>query len=139
MGGVWPLYAELRDLFHDRGLDTSGAIPSSCLSHHQEAPWRCIFLEYLLPFVQVPAFVLQSRFDASNVREMQSNTGLAHLGRGIATRLELALKASTSPHAVFLDSCFHHCMSWGQIRAENGVSQPEAFVSWWSQLRNHGK
>lgn len=38
---------------------------------HPGAAWRCYFLEHLLPFVSVPAFVAQSRFDSSNVEDAE--------------------------------------------------------------------
>jgi len=132
--GIWPLDAELRRAFEERGLAQAGVVPTVCLERHPGNAWRCLFLEYLLPFVGVPAFVLQSRFDSSNVRGLGDPAGLEALGVGIAWRLEAALEAH-SQHGLFLDSCFHHCMTWGDIKDEAGLSQPAAFLAWWQRAR----
>jgi len=133
--GIWPIDTHLQLAIRDHGSVLAGSMPADCLLHHQDAPWRCAFLEHLLPFVAVPSFVLQSRFDASNVREAEDGASLRKLGEATSWRLDAALAARPGVHGLFLDSCFHHCMSWGQIAAgalgEDGPTQPEAFAAWW--------
>jgi len=130
--GVWSLDAELRHVFETRGLGEAGAFPTACLKHHAEAPWRCLFLEYLLAFVKVPAFVLQSRVDSSNVHSVDDFSSLQLLARGVDWRLQEAIGTGSGLHGAFLDSCFHHCMSWGHIAASGGDTQPDAFATWWA-------
>lgn len=138
--GIWHADGELVRLFKERGLQAAGSIPSACLAAYESTPWRCFFLEYLLPFIEAPAFVLQSRFDSSNVRDVERLEDLEAFGNGVAWRLTRAIESDTtysdkligrrrSPHGLFLDECFHHCMTWGQLKA-SGASQPEAFISW---------
>jgi len=135
--GVWALHEQLQRVFGERGLETSGALPAECFRFHASAPWRCFFLEFLLPFVKVPAFVLQSRFDSSNVRSIDSRKGLEALGAGLEWRVTEALKGGPQRHGFFLDSCFHHCMDWGQIVAADGKTQPEAFGVWRRHQAHH--
>lgn len=133
--GIWPLDVQLRRAFAQHGLEHSGALPADCLAAHADAPWRCIFLEHLLPFVHMPAFVLQSRFDSSNVKDVEASAGLQELGEAVTWRLDNALAQPETAHGLFLDSCFHHCMNWGQIVAgageDDGPTQVEAFAAWW--------
>jgi len=135
--GIWPLHTQLRQAFAGHRLEHEArVVPRACLEAHADAPWRCFFLEHLLPHMQVPAFVLQSRYDSSNVRDVAEAEGLAALGDGVAWRLDQALSHRREFHGVFLDSCFHHCMSWGQLAAGSGhggrgATQPEAFAAWW--------
>merc|ERR1712196_400953 len=68
---IWPLHQQLRIIFEQFGL--TAAIPESCLKLHvQTGAWRCFFLEHLLPAIAetTPVFVLQPRFDSSNIREL---------------------------------------------------------------------
>lgn len=137
--GLWPMDAQVKLIFEGHGVASAGAVPQDCLRAHPGAAWRCYFLEHLLPFVSVPAFVAQSRFDSSNVEDRGVEDGLEALSDAMAWRLDVAAHQGSEHHALFLDSCFHHCMSWGQIHAgpggeTSGPTQPEAFSAWWWDL-----
>eukprot|EP00931_Biecheleriopsis_adriatica_P059201 TRINITY_DN35389_c0_g1_i1.p1 TRINITY_DN35389_c0_g1~~TRINITY_DN35389_c0_g1_i1.p1 ORF type:complete len:631 (-),score=137.02 TRINITY_DN35389_c0_g1_i1:64-1956(-) len=140
---AWPMDAELRRAVAGGDYLRAGALPASCLRSHSEEPWRCLFLEHLLPFVEVPCFVLQSRFDSSLIRSLEPGQGIELVGDAIAWRLHAALNRSEADHALFLDSCFHHCRSWGEISGRlsslaSEQTQPEAFLMWWQSLLQAG-
>mmetsp|Transcript_22752 Transcript_22752/g.72023 ORF Transcript_22752/g.72023 Transcript_22752/m.72023 type:complete len:649 (-) Transcript_22752:46-1992(-) len=139
---IWPVDAELRRAFAERNLEAAGALPPPCVARYAGAAWKCMFLEHLLPVMEVPAFILQSRFDSSNVRGIDNASSLEAFGASVAWRMARALEESDGRHALFLDSCFHHCMSWGGIFAkslaalhEAPVAQPAAFAAWWHHQR----
>lgn len=123
---IWPLHEQLRMIFDTFGV--MGAIPGRCLERHGHAePWRCFFLEHLLPVLaeSTPVFVLQSRFDSSNVKALHWKGCLGAFGAEVERRLLLP-GHTKAPVGVFLDACFHHGMRWSEIGID-GSTQPQAF------------
>merc|ERR1712205_12897 len=105
-----------------------GAMPQRCIERHgQSGPWRCFFLEHLLPTIAqtMPVFVLQPRFDSSNVRLHDWRDCMGAYGLEVERRLKLN-ESTKAPVGVFLDACFHHGRKWSEIEIGD-VSQPQAF------------
>jgi len=81
----------------------------------------------------IPVFVLQSRFDSSNIRRLQWG-GIRDFGHEVTRRLNASEGQFVSsrrsddmvPQGLFLDACFHHCMKWSEISID-GISAPVAF------------
>eukprot|EP00927_Polykrikos_kofoidii_P032667 TRINITY_DN27760_c0_g1_i1.p1 TRINITY_DN27760_c0_g1~~TRINITY_DN27760_c0_g1_i1.p1 ORF type:complete len:572 (-),score=70.53 TRINITY_DN27760_c0_g1_i1:303-1808(-) len=88
---VWSLDVGIREVFDMVGLGAnfSGVVFEACLGHHRSAPWRCVFLEHLLPFVShsFPTFVLQSRVDTSNIRSLANHTSIEIFSQAIGARI----------------------------------------------------
>lgn len=147
---IWPLHQQLRMIFEKFGVTAS--IPERCIEIHSHAgAWRCFFLEHLLPVVAetIPVFVLQSRFDSSNIMDLEW-TGIEGFGNEVAKRLSLAesfvrepKKGRRPPIGLYLDACFHHCMKWDSNIRISGQTQPEAFAKFmhaaekWHARRTH--
>merc|ERR1712139_193764 len=99
--------------------------------------------EHLLPVIAetMPVFVLQSRFDSSNVRNL-GWTDIEFFGSEVERRLATAeddlrddrAEDERAPFGIFLDACFHHCMKWDSPISIDGSSQPVAFSKFMSAV-----
>lgn len=112
--------------------------------------WKCMFAEHVSPYVHTPMFVLQSEYDAwqtSHVLTPPASPALTPddddngqdinmLGRNITSRLESNLFHVHPKSGGFIDSCHHHCGSWGQLIID-GDNVAQAFGRWYSSLDYH--
>merc|ERR1712232_347554 len=137
---AWRLDTQLRAMFSTAALNGVGsAVPEACLASHKAEPWRCVFLEHLLPLVadRFPTFILQSRFDPSNIRSLVDPTSVLAFGDTVETRLRRAVALvdnASFPPGFFLDSCFHHCMRWAELTID-GETPATLFASWFASVR----
>ena len=107
---------------------------NDCKLHNLDHPYRCIFSQYMSQHIAVPMFALQSRFDAwqipciasvVNASNNQNYDYINHFGQTFVQKLETSF-LKHSRNGVFLDSCYHHCGEWDQIKID-GMQQADAF------------
>lgn len=72
-------------------------------------------------------FILQSLADAWQLGSNFDEKALAALSDRMHTVTEVAIKG---PHGGAIDSCFHHCLQWGNIRL-GGETNSAAFRRWY--------
>jgi len=115
----------------EQNNSTSG-VNQKCIEGHQDEEWRCIFAEHTAPFLTTPVFPLQSRFDSwQTAYDLNSNdvAKINEFGSNMTTVIFDNLLANPM-HGIFLDSCYHHCGSWGSIVID-GLNQAQAFQAWY--------
>jgi hypothetical protein len=136
--------------------NASAGLPPACVAARGQ---KCLFAEHVIPFLKTPLFAINSEYDASMAVGQYLNaagepagnvscpewcaptrsptTGpcaaaacvgtMNTFGTYIKTTLTQLL---TSPHGMFLDSCYRHC---GQLTEQLGVgslSPLTAFQHW---------
>lgn len=134
----------MKNVFHF--MNISAGAPRSCLARHKTDPSKCIFAENILPTIKTPLFALQPLFDHWQLWHVHGQPGnitdVQHFGDEIFTKMSRILNSSTSPgHAVFFDSCAHHCMGcshsdvdlWNgmEVRTPSGMNLATAFSEWY--------
>eukprot|EP01041_Mallomonas_annulata_P012987 gene12987-27411_t len=128
---------------------------------------RCVFAQYLLPFIRTPVFLMQSRFDSWhlwNILGHPHNVSLVNdYGRHLSSTLISAVnrrrqnmsqqsisQQQQQQHGVFLDACTHHCMMcqfndmedvWNgrAVLSKDGrLSPARAFAQWrWHRINEN--
>lgn len=137
----------MKNVFHF--MNISAGVPHKCLLHHKNNPAKCIFAENILPTIQTPLFAIQPLYDHWQLNHIQGNpqniTDVNKFGMNLFTQMTKILNSSTvgAGHAVFFDSCAHHCMGcshqgvdlWNgkQIMTGNGINLAEAFSEWYQK------
>jgi len=109
---------------------TSG-LNADCVAAYASKPsesWKCYFAQYTSPFIRTPIFALQSRFDAWQIPEILGSRD-ANLINVFGQNLTVTVinNLLNRPRAgVWLDSCYHHCGGWPNIKIGN-EDMPTAF------------
>merc|ERR1712187_664702 len=117
--------------------------------------FRCLFAEHLMRFIKTPVFALQSKFDISmnngsyaiwdatgdNILKTGTfswgdagsvNTFGRHFTEAVKQNLGL-IREKEKGHAVWLDSCAHHCGFFGNISItvnDVTLTAPAAMDKW---------
>ena len=111
-------------------MNVTASLDQSCLAHYapQMVPWKCMFAQYVLPFVETPVFMLQTIYDSWQMEQILVHEGYEEPVREFA---QLAFTATQSVnsydwHGGWLTGCYKHCGLWSEIVID-GVNTPEAF------------
>lgn len=104
-------------------------------SYPDEEKWKCFFAEYVAPFISTPIYAIQSKFDTWQVYNVVLNDGIYEVnsfGDDFMARLKDSLLVSNK-NSGFIDSCFHHCGPWRNIRIEK-KTWAEGFRDWYENI-----
>ncbi|ETO07801.1 hypothetical protein RFI_29589 [Reticulomyxa filosa] len=120
----------------------TGGVNQNCIAAHIKTgnTWQCMFAQANAPFIEVPVFALQSRFDSWQLTYILGNTNNATLINEYGTNFtrifnQTYLQTNLSLHGGFVpvffpftfifisnictcvlfDSCYHHCEEWDDI------------------------
>ena len=115
--------------------NSSAGVQRECLAHYEPSGegWRCNFAQYTASFAKAPLFARQSTYDAwqsGNILGSKAPGPMNAFGANLTRLIEGSLLRQKQ-HAVFLDSCFHHCALWDQIRID-GQLVHQAFWAWYN-------
>jgi len=144
--------AHMRDV--SELMNISAGVPSLCRHQYKTdmARTRCLFAENLLPFIETPIFMLQSKYDHWMIWNVIGDPSVVELvnqfGNNVTRLMKTALikKNKVKSHAIFIDSCTHHCYScsaaeeviWHghSILSHELITPSEAFSEWHRTLLN---
>lgn len=133
-------------------FDTSGVCSSECLQVFADAPWKCTFGEYRMPFLKTPYLMAASQFDGWQIsNEVLGYNGIVAdptldagelayvLELGNETRAQVSLlpgEAGAKKSSVFSIACYSHHVSekikFSTEVSMNQVSQSDALY-WFLQ------
>ena len=130
-------------------MNTSAGLNQDCVAAKASggasvdaATYLCQFAEHTSVFTHTPLFALQSEYDSWQTGHVlyYPNTGadVAALGRNLTQRITANLLGPHPRSGVFLDSCWHHCGMWDQIRID-GELVSTAFQKWYEGLGARGE
>ena len=133
--------------------NVSASLPPACVA---KLGYRCLFANYLMPFVRTPTFAVNSRFDASMAPGMYEGGSEAYtceeymkdinkcnaskmnaFGGLIENQMQSLLKP---PHGAFLHSCYRHCGGTTDQLSIGSLTALQAFKVWYEggDLPNKG-
>ena len=125
-------------------MGCSASINARCLSHYGEGGgWRCMLGALAAPFVQLPLFVLNSKYDTWQEVAILgldcapptcASARQERFWVGYGQAMVAAVDALPARHAAFLMNCPAHCQTgtggdWGARRVGN--TSNAAAVAWW--------
>ena len=131
-------------------MNATAGINQDCVNAHNTGPphdpdtpaYLCIFAEHTSPFTHTPLFPLQSEYDSWQTGHVlyYPNTGkdVQVLGNNLTKRITADLFGPHPQSGAFLDSCWHHCGMWNQIRID-GELVSTAFAKWYDGLGPAGE
>ena len=114
---------EMEDAYEN--FDTSGVVDAACEEAFPDAPWKCTFGEYRMPFLKTPYLLVASQFDGWQIsnsilgyngivadpvldaNETAYADALADTTRGLVAALP-AKKVSDPKSSVFSIACYSH-------------------------------
>jgi hypothetical protein len=109
--------------------------------------WRCIFAEVVAQHLATPTFALQSAYDSWQLSNemapgaVKNVSAVNQYGARVRTALNTTLlaggAAGSNKHGAFIESCEHHCFSWGAIQIDGDV-QAAAFQTWYEWVNAVG-
>lgn len=126
--------------------NASSADQAACAAVYPGEAWKCIFGQYLVPFVQSDFFLHAYQYDqfqlssdiAKPVPKSPAELAYAETFRN-NTRVDFARDVVTpngpGKNAALLPACYKHCNTEGSTFATlitNGQSLEAALVSWWT-------
>eukprot|EP01129_Flabellula_baltica_P000722 TRINITY_DN10686_c0_g1_i1.p1 TRINITY_DN10686_c0_g1~~TRINITY_DN10686_c0_g1_i1.p1 ORF type:complete len:410 (+),score=64.63 TRINITY_DN10686_c0_g1_i1:144-1373(+) len=102
--------------------------------YDSENVMNCLFPQYIVPYLKVPFFGLQSRFDTWQIYSELGTSDVKlvnEYGKDVVTPLLKGLLESYPEHGMMLDSCEHHCGNFWNAIEVNGTTQRKAFEKWY--------
>jgi hypothetical protein len=123
------------------------AVDETCMAHYQHTddPGKCMFAQYVAPFLDTPTFALQSVYDAWSLPNILGRNGewagdsemdkIVNIWGRNATGWIKGMLDAGKGHGAFLSSCSYHCGNWGNIGIAGDTSGP-AFDAWYSERPN---
>lgn len=126
-------------------MNTTSGLNQDCVASKvgldDDHAYLCQFAEHTSVFTHTPLFPLQSEYDSWQTSHVlhYPNTGadVQVLGDNITRRLSANLLSPHPQSGAFLDSCWHHCGMWNQIRID-GELVSVAFAKWYDGLGKDG-
>lgn len=123
----------------------------ACLAANTKEPWKCFFAQYLVPFINVPLFVVNSLYDPVNLHGVLdlkcggnlSSCSASDLKAAEDFRVEyqsvLIAQVKTKNHGYFLTACNQHEETCRQKDFEGitiqGTTMNNAVFDWYSDPR----
>jgi len=121
---------DMRWVFHQQNV--SSGVNQRCIAAHTTGDSSdCMFAEHTVPYLKIPIFPLQSRFDSwqvGNILGTTDPTSINNYGDLFVTRFSVMNSGS---NGYFLDSCYHHCGEWDSIRISGELSG-KALQDWYN-------
>jgi len=120
---------DMRWIFKQQNV--SSGVNQGCIAGAKDTS-DCIFAEHTVPFIKTPIFPLQSRYDSwqiDNILGTKDDTEVNNYGTLFDTRFQAV--AAGAPNGYFLDSCYHHCAQWNNIRIDTQLNS-QAFGAWYN-------
>ena len=116
-------------------MNSSAGVQKDCQAHYAAAGegWRCNFAQYTASFNKAQLFARQSTYDSwqtDNVLDSTDAAAINAFGANLTKLIEGSL-LTQNQHAVFLDSCHHHCGLWDHICIDNEIMH-DAFWGWYN-------
>jgi len=112
--------------------NSSSGVNERCIAANTGHEENCIFAEHTVPFITTPIFPLQSRFDAWQTDNILGSKDPAQINTyGAVFDERFTAEQKNAANGYFLDSCFHHCGEWDNIRI-NGDLSGIAFAKWYT-------
>ena len=117
----------------------------TCMAHYTDDPGKCMFAQYVAPFIDTPTFALQSVYDSWSLPNILGRTaeweGDSEMdkvvnvwGRNATGWIKGMLDAGKG-HGAFLSSCSYHCGNWQSISIAGDTVGP-AFDAWYNGRPN---
>ena len=131
-------------------MNASAGVNQDCVKAHATGPphdpdtpsYLCMFAEHTSPFTHTPLFPLQSEYDSWQTGHVLYYPNTAKdvqvLGNNLTKRITADLFGPHPQSGAFLDSCWHHCGAWDQIRID-GELVSTAFAKWYDGLGPAGE
>ena len=130
-------------------MNTTAGINQDCIAAKQtggvstdDPAYLCQFAEHTTVFTHSPLFPLQSEYDSwqtGNVLYYPNTAAdVQILGNNITKRITANLFGPHPQSGAFLDSCWHHCGKWNEIRID-GELVSTAFQKWYEGLGPKGE
>ena len=121
-------------------MNTTASLNQDCISAQEKGnEYLCMFAQETVPYSFVNTFALQSQYDTWQTENMLDSEKPAEIntyGRNLTATI-MNDYATGSKHAIFLDSCAHHCGEWDQIEID-GYLAKRAQYEWYNQVGAHG-
>jgi len=119
--------ARMEYVFGMQNVGSSGAVSPYCLSAYPEDPHLCFLAPHLLPFIETPLFVLNSKYDQWQLtNELQSDwkteetqSAVEAYGNDFLSAL-LPLVKETG-NGGFITSCICHGCAWDKLSLNGTV------------------
>lgn len=117
--------------------NTTASMNPDCLAAYPNDPFQCNFAQNTVPFIDVPMFALQARFDAWQTSCILQSTNDKQINEYGANFTQIFMSTYINGgdnghlHGAFLDSCHHHCGEWNQMHV-NGMDQSQAELQFYS-------
>ena len=110
-------------------MNTTAAIDQSCVEYYSRlgTPWKCMFGQHSLPYIETPIFVLQTIYDFWQMQQIlvhQYPNEIAEWGQLMFTAASTV--NSLNWHGIWLTGCYKHCAKYKEIVID-GINTPEAF------------
>lgn len=125
---------ELSVLYYDQ--NSSAGTHQRCVTAYNSVkgdPSRCMFAEYILPFIETPIFSLQSLVDSYQVLEVFGDPkeieGVNFFRKDLTSRILGTLPKHLN-HGGFFHTCMKHGGYWNEISVD-GFHQSAAFSKWY--------
>jgi len=136
-----PQYSEnMRWIFNN--MNATQALDKHCIAAHSGSEWECGLAENAAPYILVPVFALQARYDSFQRSWLGTFDPVivTQFGENMTLKLRSRVLGTHRDNAIFIDSCHHHTGGWSALKAApasfplaEAVSQSEAFAAWWKE------
>jgi hypothetical protein len=119
----------------------------TCMAHYQQTddPGKCMFAQYVAPFIDTPTFALQSIYDSWSLPNILGRTadweGDSEMDQVVnvwgknATGWIKGMLDAGKGHGAFLSSCSYHCGNWQSMSIAGDTVGP-AFDAWYNERPN---
>jgi hypothetical protein len=127
-------------------MNTTAGVNQDCINAKEtggsktDSPaYLCQFAEHTAVYTHTPMFPLQSEYDSWQTGHVlyypNSGADVQAMGDNITKRIGANLFGPHPRSGAFLDSCWHHCGMWNQIRIDGDLVSV-AFQKWYDGLEN---
>merc|ERR1711920_1157919 len=107
-------------------MNVTASLNQDCLAaQEKEYEYLCMYAQETAPFSFVNMFALQSQYDSwqtDNMLVSDNKEEINVYGKNLTATI-MNDYATGSKHAVFLDSCAHHCGYWNQIEIDGYLAK----------------
>lgn len=131
-------------------MNIQEGINKECVDFYPEEKWKCFFAEYVIPFIKIPIFPLQSKYDSWQIKNVlgdeNEETLINDFGEELMIKLQKSLFADKK-NSGFFDACLHHtanqcgkmnekCNLWNSMHISN-VTENQAFSLWYNEVEKN--
>eukprot|EP00035_Acanthoeca_spectabilis_P012237 m.217978 g.217978 ORF g.217978 m.217978 type:complete len:430 (-) comp15566_c0_seq1:2100-3389(-) len=113
-----------------RGLDASCV--SAAAAAHKSAATACTLPEDVAKHIEVPVFVMNSRFDPALISISTSKVDPNVVGLKVLDTVNRTVLAGRPNNAAFITSCHEHCGQWAQGQILEGHNDFNVTIDGWT-------